>query len=177
MKKLVNDDFRIASEVLHELHQKTNGKITFETVFEKDTDFIAKVYFSTRKDEFTMLGWNNAQLEMFLKMQFDAQQQSYAMQFPDAEKSVIILEEIAVGRLIVDRIESEIRLVDIALLPEFRKLGIGGKIIRDLIKEAEIKQLPLTLTVEKTNVHAFRLYQKMGFEVVGDDAIYIAMKK
>ncbi len=159
------------------MDEKTNRKITLETVTEKDAEFLKKVYFSTRKDEFTMLGWNDAQLEMFLKMQFDAQHQSYAMQFPKAENLVIKLKEIAVGRLIVDRVESEIRLVDIALLPEFRGQGIGGQLIGDLILEAENKQLPLTLTVEKTNSGAFRLYQKLGFEIVADDAIYIAMKK
>lgn len=159
------------------MHEQNEQEIIIESITEEDADFIAKVYFSTRKDEFAMPGWSDAQLEIFLKMQFDAQRQSYAMQFPEAENSVIKLGEIAVGRLIVDRIESEIRLVDIALLPEFRKLGIGGKIIKNLISEAENKQLPLTLTVEKTNEGAFRLYQKLGFEIVGDNAIYIAMKK
>jgi ribosomal protein S18 acetylase RimI-like enzyme len=78
--------------------------------------------------------------------------------------------------LIVERTENEIRLVDIALLPEFRGQEIGGEIIKDLISEAENRRLPLTLTVLKTNDGALRLYQRLGFKSVADDAIYISME-
>jgi ribosomal protein S18 acetylase RimI-like enzyme len=152
-------------------------KITLEKATESDEKFVENLYFSTRKDEFAILGWSETQLEMFLKMQFESQQQSYKMQFPEAENSVIKKGEIAVGRLIVERTENEIRLVDIALLPEFRGQGIGGKIIKDLISEAENKRLPLTLTVLKTNDGALRLYQRLGFISVADDAVYISMEK
>jgi ribosomal protein S18 acetylase RimI-like enzyme len=151
-------------------------QITLKKATESDEKFIEKLYFSTRKDEFAILGWSEIQLEMFLKMQFESQQQSYKMQFPEAESSVIKKGEISVGRLIVERTENEIRLVDIALLPEFRGQEIGGEIIKDLISEAENRRLPLTLTVLKTNDGALRLYQRLGFKSVADDAIYISME-
>jgi ribosomal protein S18 acetylase RimI-like enzyme len=151
-------------------------QITLKKATESDEKFIEKLYFSTRKDEFAILGWSEIQLEMFLKMQFESQQQSYKMQFPEAESSVIKKGEISVGRLIVERTKNEIRLVDIALLPEFRGQEIGGEIIKDLISEAENRRLPLTLTVLKTNDGALRLYQRLGFKSVADDAIYISME-
>lgn len=150
-------------------------------VTENDSDFLEKVYFYTRKDEFAMLGWSDEQLAVFLKMQFQTQQQSYEMQFPKAEKLVIKIddyEEIkSIGQIIVDRNEREIRLVDISFLPEFRGIGSGTKVIGDLVAEAENKKLPLTLTVLHTNIGAFRLYKKLGFKVKSEDEIYILMER
>lgn len=162
------------------MNESTENGIMLEPATEKDSEFIEKVYFSTREDEFAMLGWTRQQLEMFLRMQFEAQRQSYEMQFPAAEHSLIYLEnaeKAAIGRLIVERTEKEIRLVDIAILSEFRGRKIGTKIINDLIVEAEIKNLPVTLTVSKTNVGAFRLYQKLGFNTIAEDAVIISMEK
>ncbi len=44
---------------------------------EDDENFLREVYFSTRVDEFSALGWNAEQLGQFLAMQYDFQKQSY----------------------------------------------------------------------------------------------------
>ncbi|MCD9187396.1 MAG: GNAT family N-acetyltransferase [Pyrinomonadaceae bacterium] len=151
--------------------------IVLVPVHESDGALVEEIYFYTRNEEFAATGWGDEQLKPFLKMQCDFQRQSYNMQFPTAEFSMIVFEDKKVGRLIVDRSEDEIRLVDIAILPEFRSLGIGGQLIGDLFIEAEKSNIPVGLQVEKNNQKAFRLYQKLGFEIVGEDDIYISMEK
>lgn len=151
--------------------------ISLISVSDSDTELIEEIYFYTRNEEFAAIGWNDEQLKPFLKMQCDFQKKSYQMQYPNAEYSMILLEDKKVGRLIIDRAESEIRLVDIAILPEFRKLGIGSKLIENLIREAEKSNKIVGLQVEKNNQKAFALYQKLGFETVGDDGLYISMEK
>ena len=153
-------------------------KPVLEKAREADEPFIRDVYISTRIDEFALLGWADAELRAFLGMQYDFQKRSYEMQFPAAENSIIKNGAgVRVGRLIVERKENEIRLVDVALLPEYRGGGIGGKIISDLIEEARRKKLPLTLQVLKTNEAAQRLYQRAGFAVMRADEIYLSMEK
>lgn len=141
-----------------------------------DAPLLEAVYFSTRSEEFAALGWPDEALAAFLKTQFEFQKSSYALQFPGAENSIIKCGEKPAGRLIVDRSEKEIRLVDIALLPEFRNLGIGGKIISNLIEEARSEKKTLTLQVLKSNEAAFRLYLRMGFGVTREDEIYVSME-
>ena len=133
-----------------------------EIVSETDTDenFLAKVYFSTRSDEFSALGWDAEQLKQFLAMQYKIQKQAYRLQFPDAENLIIWLEKEKIGRLIVNRSATDLRLVDISLLPKFRGSGIGTQVITDLQSECGEKNLPLTLSVARNNSAAFRLYQK-----------------
>lgn len=151
--------------------------IILTPVNESDGELIDEIYFYTRNEEFAATGWSDEQLKPFLKMQCDYQKQSYKMQFPNAEFSMILFENKKVGRLIVNRAEDEIRLVDIAILPEFRSLGIGSKIIGDLFLEAEKSNKPIGLQVEKNNQKAFHLYQKLGFEIVGENDMYISMEK
>lgn len=156
---------------------RVKKNIILTPVNESDDELIEQIYFHTRNEEFAATGWSDEQLRPFLKMQCDFQRQSYNMQFPNAEFSMILFEDRKVGRLIVDRSEDEIRLVDIAILPEFRSLGIGSQIIGDLFIEAEKSNKPLGLQVEKNNQKAFHLYRKLGFEIVGGDDIYISMEK
>lgn len=158
------------------LGNKNFEGIEFYNVSDDDLEFLSKVYFSTRIEEFAMFGWSEAQLESLIEMQFNSQKQSYSIQFPDAEHSIICLDQKKIGRIIVNRTSHEIRLVDIALLPEFRNSGVGSKIITDLTEEAKRKNLPLTLQVARNNSAAFRLYQKLGFQVTDENEMYISME-
>lgn len=141
-----------------------------------DEDFLGKLYFSARSEEFSPFGWDSEQLERFLAMQYKIQKQAYQLQFPDAENLIVWLEKEKIGRLIVNRSATDLRLVDISLLPEFRGSGVGTQIITDLQNEAGEKNLPLTLNVARNNSAAFRLYQKLGFQTTGADEMYYSME-
>jgi ribosomal protein S18 acetylase RimI-like enzyme len=102
-----------------------------------DGDFLLSLYASTRTAELAILGWPQQQLDAFVRMQFEAQSRGYAATFPGADSSVVMVEGMPAGRLIVDRSDDEIRIVDIALLPEFRRAGVGSALVRPLLEEAE----------------------------------------
>lgn len=151
-------------------------KLTLVKAEKGDEEFLAELYCSTRQEEFSHVGWDDAQLSQFLVTQYNFQKQSYDQQFPTAEQSVIWVENKNAGRLIVYRSEAQIRLVDISLLPQFRNSGIGTKIITGLMDEANERGLPVALQVAVINQSAFRLYQKLGFRVTAEDAFYLAME-
>ena len=79
---------------------------------------------STRP-EFSLLGLAEEQLEKLVRMQFNAQQREYQNAYPGSEQSIVLCKGSAVGRLWVARNDCEIHVVDISLLPEFRRHGIG----------------------------------------------------
>ncbi len=141
----------------------------------EDEAFLRAVYASTRAEEMALTGWNTAQQEAFLSMQFDAQRQYYSEHFPDAEYSVLSVENQAAGRLIVDRSGPAILLMDIALLPEYRGLGIGTRLIQDLQAEATMAGKPIRLHVEQFN-RAWHLYERLGFSSIAEGGIYIEME-
>jgi len=75
----------------------------------------------------------------------------------------------------VDRSDAEMRIMDIALLPEFRGRGIGRTLMEELLAEAKAAGLPVGLHVEATNA-AKRLYERLGFRVVEDVGVYERME-
>jgi ribosomal protein S18 acetylase RimI-like enzyme len=75
----------------------------------------------------------------------------------------------------VYRMKTEIRVVDIALLPEFRGKGVGGRWMREVMDEAEETGRSVTIHVEKMNP-ALRFYNRLGFKPVEDKGIYWFME-
>lgn len=141
----------------------------------EDSDFLFHVYASGRAQELAALPWTKSQKSEFLTMQFSAQSSAYQIQFPDLIHSLILDRGVPIGRLLVERRESEIRLVDLCLLPEHRGQGIGTELIGQLIQEACETQLPLRLHVEAFNP-ARRLYDRLGFLPLADRGVYIEME-
>src|SRR5919206_320030 len=129
-----------------------NGaSITLRPIRADDEAFLLNVYASTRLDELAPLSWTIAQQMAFLTQQFTAQHQHYQTHYADANFDVIMLDGQPVGRLYVARWEDEIRLIDIALLPEYRNAGIGSGLLNDLLAEATQVGKPVRIHVEKLN--------------------------
>ena len=140
-----------------------------------DQNFLIAVFAATRSDELAALGGDPKQRALFINMQFNAQQQSYSAGYPEAVNNIILLAEQPIGRMLVDRAGDEILLVDIALLSDYRNQRIGSSLIRGLLDEAATAQKPVRLSVYKSNP-ALRLYQRLGFSQVAEDALYIEMQ-
>jgi ribosomal protein S18 acetylase RimI-like enzyme len=142
-----------------------------------DGPFLYEVYAGTRRAEIAGWGWEAAQQDAFLRMQFQAQSGAYAAQWPDADHR-LILDEAGrrVGRIFVVRTPAELRLVDIALLPECRGSGIGTALVRELQAQAAAAGLPLRLSVARSNDGARQLYERLGFREIGQDEVYAAME-
>lgn len=136
--------------------------VTLRPVAAEDEAFLLNVYAGVRADELAQVPWSEAQRNAFLKMQFDAQQLHYRTHNPEATHDIILLNAQPIGRLYVARRELEIRILDIAILPEYRNLGTGAKLIKELIDEAARVKKPLNVYVEFYNP-SLRLFERLGF--------------
>lgn len=141
-----------------------------------DEPFLFELYASTRRDELAAWGWDAAQQEAFLRLQYLAQSRGYAAEFPDADHRIICEGDQPVGRILVHRTEQAIALVDMALLPDFRGAGIGTALIGALQAEAEASGRPLRLQVLRSNAAARRLYERLGFRITGEAGLHLAME-
>jgi GNAT superfamily N-acetyltransferase len=129
---------------------------------ESDKDFLFSVYASTRADEMELVDWSDEQKEGFLHMQFDAQTKHYSLYYPNAEYKIIERAGVPIGRLIVENRGDHFLIMDVALLLEYRRSGIGSFLIEQLKQESVRLSLPLVLRVEFFNP-AVRLYTRLGF--------------
>ena len=122
-----------------------------------------------------LLDWNAAEQEAFLRGQFNAQHRYYQQQFPTATFDVVTVGETPIGRLYVDRRPDEIRVIDIALLPEHRGCGLGGAMMQDILNEALRTARPVRIHVESNNP-ARRLYERLGFHPIEEQGVYDLME-
>lgn len=140
----------------------SRGPVSLRPATDADRAFLMRVYGSIREEELSMVAWGEGQREAFIRMQFDAQHSEYHRMNPNGTFDVIELQGRPVGRLYVDRRPTEIRIVDISLMPEARGAGIGSGLLDGLMREAALSGRSLTIHVEITN-RAANLYERLGF--------------
>lgn len=143
---------------------------------EADRSFLAEVYASTRLEELARTGWPKAQIDAFLASQFAAQDAHYTKHFTSCSFYVVEKDGQRAGRLYLDTWPAEVRVVDIALLPPYRGQGLGTKLFRAIIAYADSVGLPVSIHVEQENP-ALRLYERLGFEHIERNGIYILMRR
>ena len=145
---------------------------------ERDDDlpFLRDLYASTREQELAPVPWSDQQKRAFLDSQFGLQRQQYRAHYAGAEWLVIERATAAIGRLYLWRGASDLRLMEIALLPAQRNAGIGTRIVEAVLDWADREQLAVSLHVEPFNP-AYRLYTRLGFVHVHSTGVHHRLER
>lgn len=149
--------------------------LTLRPVCADDYDFLVDVYGSTRAEELALVPWTTEQQQAFVRSQFAAQQEHYAKTYPAASHDIILSGNRPVGRLYVARLEREIRIIDITLLPAERNGGIGSYLIRQLLDEANRSGKMTRIYVEGFSP-SLRLFERLGFSRGEQHGIHLLMQ-
>lgn len=145
-------------------------------VADDDRAFLVALYASVRDAELAHVPWDDVQKRAFVEHQYAAQDAHYHQHYPGATLDVVEVDGERAGRLYVHRGPSDIRIMDIALLPSFRGRGIGTALLRTLIDEADGSERTLSIHVEANNP-ARALYDRLGFRPVGEHGVYVLMER
>ena len=149
--------------------------VALRPVGDADLTLLERIYASTRIEELAQTDWSEAQKAGFIAFQFRAQHQHYAEHYADADFLVIERDHRPVGRLYLHWRKDELRIVDIALLPDARGQGTGGALLRALMEAAAARGQGVSIHVEQMNP-AMTLYRRLGFEKAGEHGIYHRME-
>jgi len=136
-----------------------------------DADFLLALYASTREEELAVVPWTDEQRDAFLRQQFTAQDMYWRGLRPNADWDVVEVDGRPVGRFYVDRMDDEIRIVDIAIAPDHRDRGIGSALIAGVLAEARRSGRRVTIHVERAN-RARALYERLGFVQIDSTGVY-----
>ncbi len=145
------------------------------TETDADVAFLLRLYASTRAEELAPIPWSAEQKQAFLASQFRAQRQHYRSHFVTCAFDVIEQGGVAIGRLYVEPRQTQLHIIDIALMPEWRGRGLGTAILRALQATARGRGQGVGIMVEKFNP-ALRLYRRLGFTDVADHGVYLEME-
>jgi ribosomal protein S18 acetylase RimI-like enzyme len=159
---------------VNEVNQEDS--ISLRPIADEDMQFLLNLYATTRMDELAQLDWTNEQKAAFIVQQFTAQHHHWQANYTDTTWDLILCDGIPIGRLYVSRWPEEIRIIDIALMPEHRNAGIGTRFFRALFEEADSTGRKVSIHVEVFNP-ARRLYERLGFVQAEDRGVYLLMER
>ncbi len=140
-----------------------------------DEPFLLRVYGGTRDDLGHLPGLADEQRTQLVEFQYRAQQAEYGRNYDPDGHRIIELDGEPIGRLWLDRRADEFEVVDMALLPDRRRGGIGGLLFEELCAEADAAEVPLRLESLSTNRGAIAFAERHGFAAVSDDGVLVCL--
>ncbi|MGE3466694.1 MAG: N-acetyltransferase family protein [Pyrinomonadaceae bacterium] len=158
------------------MNPESHETIALRPVDASDLELLLDIYRSVRADELSHFGWDELQTEAFLRMQFDARLAAYKLQFPSAQYCVVEHKGSPAGQMIFEATDDHVLLIDVAVLPEFRRKGIARYLVEILKDRAEAAAKPFVLRVDKANRTAIELYKKFGLSITDENEILFQME-
>jgi ribosomal protein S18 acetylase RimI-like enzyme len=150
------------------LNEASALAVTLRPMTDADLGFTAALYASTREAELASVPWPAETRHAFLTQQHAAQHAHYQQHYRGMAAAIVERGGAAIGRLYLYETPGEIRIVDISLMPEARRQGIGAALLRDVLAVATPDSRRVTIHVEKNNP-ARTLYARLGFTIVDED--------
>ncbi len=159
------------------MDQIQTESLVFRPIEPADDALLKAIYESTRAEEMALVpDWSTEQKDAFLTQQFQAQHQYYQQMYQNKQFGILLFNGRPAGRLYLDHRADEVRIVDIALLPDFRGRGIGENTMRSVLNAAAAAGKSTTIHVERYN-RARHLYDRLGFRIINDDnPVYLLME-
>lgn len=141
-----------------------------------DIAFMQTLYASIREPELAMTNFNTQERHEFISQQFMAQYIHYTKHYCTDKFFIVEIAGQPVGRVFVDHWDNEIRIVDIALMPEHRGQGLGTHLFQQVMDDGKRLSLPVSVHVERNNPARF-LYERLGFKLKTErDDVYLLME-
>nr|WP_314539501.1 GNAT family N-acetyltransferase [uncultured Massilia sp.] len=135
-----------------------------------DQPFVLALYRATRSDLLGMIA-DPRYIDALVAMQQRQQTEGFRSMYPDAAYHVLELDGKPVGRLVTAVAGDALRVVDIAVLPQARRRGVGSEALRRVQEQAAREGRDVTLAVRKDNAGARRLYASLGFTLDREESM------
>jgi GNAT superfamily N-acetyltransferase len=149
--------------------------VTLRPAQSGDERFLFELFVAVHP-EFAWLPLEQQAKARLVQTQFDLMQQSYSERFPGANDHIIELQAQPVGRLWTRFGRTELRGIDLALLPATQGRGIGSAILDHLQSQARARKLAFRVSVLKSNHRARSLYARKGMRVVNQNDLYYELE-
>lgn len=142
-----------------------------------DSAALMDLFCRVRGHDLGAAAWPEAIRDTTLRLQYEAQCRGYLERWPAASTMFLTRAGEHVGWIIVDRSGPALHVVDVALVPEVRGQGLGREALRPFLDEAAHAGRPVTLTVQRTNMPATKLYSRLGFQPIGGDDLHLYLER
>ncbi|KQU97870.1 GNAT family N-acetyltransferase [Ensifer sp. T173] len=143
----------------------------------EDFPFLLQLYRSFRAEELAAVPWSIEQKHAFLQQQFLFQHRHYMATFPDTDFLVVEIGGEPAGRVYLDAKKERWLIVDIGVLPQWRRQGHGTTLLAAIQHEATVSDCEaVVLHVEQHNFRAQALYHRLGFRAEENGGSHVQME-
>ena len=104
------------------------------------------------------------------------QAEYFKKKFDPGTRQIITCDAEDIGFFEVVNEGDKIFIQNIVISPAFQNRGIGTGLIRNVLREAGKKNLPVRLQVLKVNARARDLYERLGFVITGETETHYKMR-
>jgi ribosomal protein S18 acetylase RimI-like enzyme len=140
------------------------------SVSANDQAFLNALYASSR-DDLQLWGVDPNFVSQLIKSQQQVQMAGFQNAYPHAAHWVMECDGQPIGRVVVNTMATDVRVVDIAVHPASRRQGAARAVLQALQTHAAQTGRSLSLAVAKTNAGARQLYDALGFALQSEDLI------
>jgi GNAT superfamily N-acetyltransferase len=149
---------------------KPEHDISLRPITDADRELLLRIYEGSRETELGAVQWDENMKRVFIEHQFDAQDAHYRKHYAGATYDIIVSDGQPCGRLLVHRGKTQIAIMDLTVLLEFRHRGIGGALVRRVQDEAKDSGRSVRVFLEAFNPHQ-SFFLKRGFRLAEDDGV------
>ncbi len=132
-----------------------------------DADFLANLFAANAASALALSGAPIVMVDHLASMQMRAQTESYRARFPHARRLIAESDGRAYGRLIVEREERDLYIVDIAVHPDAQNRGFGGATVAAVQRSAAAAGLGVRALVMPHNGPSLAMFRRCGFAETG----------
>lgn len=112
-----------------------------------------------------------------LDLQVRAQRREWDARFPGSTDEILLVDDRPVGRLWLAWEPDACVLVDMVLLPDDRRTGIGSRVVGEVLAEADRQGVPVRVTVDRGNAPSLAFCARHGFVEAGGDALRVELER
>lgn len=152
-------------------------QLRWREAVDDDLPFLRQLYADTRSAELAAVPWPEVVRQQFLDSQFALQHLHFTTHYQPAHYLLVEHLGTPVGRLYLHSDGQEATVIDIALASAMRGNGIGSHLLRLIQQVARRDGLAaVVLHVDKRNIAAQRLYQRLHFTIEVDIGSHLQMR-
>lgn len=140
-----------------------------------DQEFLYRLFYSVHAEKLQLVSLSAEEKTRLVELMYQGYSHHYNSLAPISDDRLVLLDTEAIGRMILLQTREEIRLADLAILPQYRQRGIGSALIGQVQTESTMSKRPVRLQVARFD-RALRLYQRLGFYKTDVQEPYIRLE-
>ena len=140
-----------------------------------DQEFLYRLFYSVYAEKLQLVLLSAEEKKALVELLYQGFSQHYNSLAPASDDRLVLLDNECIGRMILLQMREEIRLADLAILPQYRRRGIGSALIGQLQTESTMSKRPVRLQVARFD-RALGFYQRLGFYKIDAAGPYLHLE-